>query len=259
MRKNHFFMWLMIVLMALNVIGFAQEDNRYYYELIRYEVLNNSKMNRLEEYWETAAIPAFNRLGIEPIGVFRSQYGSHGLDLYVLIPHKDLESFITSWDKIAEDPIYQKEGASFIEAELSAPLYFRYDTSLLRAFSHMPKPVIPVQIQGKPSRIFELRIYESHSRQKAKLKIEMFNEGGEIALFHEMGLQPVFFAETLAGNNMPHLVYMLGFENMEQRDQNWQNFSSSEGWQNMRTIPRYAGTVSAITDIILTPSSCSQM
>ncbi len=259
MKKHHLLISFMVLLIALNATGFAQEDNRYYYELIRYEVLNNSKMNRLEEYWETAAIPALNRLGIEPIGVFKPQYGPHSLDLYVLIPHKDLESFITTWDKIAEDPVYQKDGADFIETELSSPLYFRYDTSLMRAFSNMPEPVIPVQIQGKPSRIFELRIYESHSRQKAKLKIEMFNEGGEIALFHEMGLQPIFFAETLAGNNMPHLVYMLGFENMEARDLNWQNFSSSEGWQNMRSNPRYADTVSAIIDIILRPASCSQM
>ena len=259
MKNHHFLICLVVVLIALTVTAFAQEDNRVYYELIRYEVLNRPEMSRLETYWETAAIPALNRLGIEPVGVFRPTYGSHGLDLYVLIPHKDLESFITAWDKIAEDPIYQKDGADFIEAELSAPLYYRYNTSLLRAFSHMPEPQIPAQIQGKASRIFELRIYESHSRQKAKLKIEMFNEGGEIALFHEMGLQPVLFAETLAGNNMPHLVYMLGFENMEERDRNWQNFSSSEGWQNMRTIPRYSGTVSAITDIILTPASCSQM
>ncbi|MCJ7813768.1 NIPSNAP family protein [bacterium] len=259
MKRLCYLICLVVVLVAWTSTAFAQEDNRVYYELIRYKVLNNSQMSRLEEYWKIATIPALNRLGIEPIGVFKPKYGSHGLDLYVLIPHKDLESFTSTWDKISHDTVYQKDGAAYIETDISAPLYYRFDTSLLRAFSHMPKPEIPAHIQGKDSRIFEMRTYESHSRQKAELKIEMFNEGGEIALFNETGLQPIFFAETLAGNAMPNLVYMLGFENMEERDLNWQNFSSSEGWQNLRILPRYLNTVSSVTDIILTPASYSQM
>ncbi len=259
MKHHRLIICFAVISVVWSVTAFSQEDSRIYYELIRYKVLNNSQMSRLEDYWKIAAIPALNRLGIEPVGVFKPRYGAHGLDLYVLIPHKDLESFITAWDKISQDAVYQKDGAAFINTEISAPLYYRFETSLLRAFSQMPKPEIPVQIQGKASRIFEMRTYESHSRQKARLKIEMFNEGGEIALFHEIGLQPIFFAETLAGNAMPNLVYMLGFENMEERDRNWQKFNSSEEWQTLRALPRYLNTVSSITDVILTPASYSQM
>jgi hypothetical protein len=241
------------------VPAFSQENERTYYELIRYEVLYRSKLAQLEEYWQKAAIPAFNRLGIEQIGVFRSKYGTHGLDLYVLIPHKNLASFATMWDKIAVDQTYQEAGKEFINTGMNDPLYYRFETSLLHAFSNMPKPEIPSHIKDKSSRIFEIRIYESHNRHKGKLKIEMFNEGGEIALFREKGLHPIIFAETLAGPKMPNLVYMLGFKNIEERDKNWNTFVSSDGWKNMKDNPRYADTVSSVTDIILRPSSCSQM
>ena len=66
---------------------------RSFYELIRFEVLNRAKLAQLEAYWEKSAIPAFNRLGFKQIGVFRSMYGTHGLDLFVLITHKNLLSF----------------------------------------------------------------------------------------------------------------------------------------------------------------------
>jgi len=244
---------------AITIPAFSKDDNRNYFELLHYQVLNRAKMGQLEKYWEKAAIPAFNKIGIKPIGVLKSKYGSHGLDLYVVIPHKNFESFIISWDKIAKDPEYQKADSDFIITEMNDPLYYRFETSLLRAFSHMPTLEIPQNIKGKKSRLFEVRIYESHNREKAKLKIEMFNEGGEIALFRKTGLHPVMFAETLAGNKMPNLTYILGFENIEEHDRNWDVFRNSDGWQKMKNIARYKDTVSSVTDIILRPASCSQM
>ena len=155
----------------------AKEDDRHFFELIHYEVLNSSKIKRLEEYWGKAAIPALNRLGIKPVGAFRSKYGTHGLDLYVLIPHKTIESFTTVWAKLTADKKYLEAGADYLQADVSDPLYYRYDTSLLQAFTHMPMLEVPAHIKGKSSRIFEIRIYESHSREKGQLKIEMFNTG----------------------------------------------------------------------------------
>lgn len=246
---------------ATGVSALAQESkrDRLYYEWIRYNVTTNADRGNLEAYWENAAIPAFNRLGIRPIGVFRPKFGAHGLDLYVLIPHPTLESFATAWDRIAKDAAYQAAGAEFLDAPLNDPLYYRFETSLLHAFTHLPMLEIPEHIQGKGSRFYEVRIYESHSREKAKLKTEMFNEGGEIDLFKKTGLNPVMFGETLAGEKMPNLVYILGFESMEEHGKAWDTFRNSEGWANMKDLPRYKDTVSSVTDIILSPAGCSQM
>jgi hypothetical protein len=246
-------------LMLSTTTALAQKSEQVYYEVIRYQVINDSQMDKLENYWKDAAIPALNRLGVELIGVFKPQFGAHGLDLFVVIPHQSLQSYAVAWEQLALDKEYQKVGTSFINRAKGEAVFFRYSTSLLKAFSHMPKPEVPVHIKGKGSRIFEMRTYESHSKHDAKMKIEMFNEGGEIALFRETGLHPVMFGETIAGNDMPNLVYILGFENMAERDANWGTFGNSEGWKNMKDIPKYKATVSGITDVILKPTSYSQM
>ncbi len=237
----------------------AKPGKQYYYELIRFKLLNNSKKKSFSNYWKKAAIPALNRLGIEPIGVFQPKYGSEGGDRYVLLPHKNIESFLSAWDKVASDTKYLEKAKAFIETEMADPLYFRYETTLLRAFTHLPGPQIPAHIKKKRSRLFEVRIYESHSRHKAKLKMEMFNQGGEIEIFKKTGLNPVIFGETLAGPKMPNLIYILGFESMEDRDKRWKSFTSSDGWKKLKKDPRYKKSVSAITDLILTPLSCSQI
>ncbi len=239
--------------------GAAVSDERCFYEMIKIEVVNNAQKGSLEKYWEEAAIPALNRLGIAPVGVLKPKYGSHGLDYYILIPHKSIESFLTAWDKLAADKEYLEKGKGFLQAEMANPSYYRCSTSLLHAFTHLPKPEMPESLKGKGGRIFEIRIYESHSREKALLKVEMFNEGGEIQVFKETGMNPVMFGETLAGEKMPNLVYMLAFADMEERDSAWKKFAESEGWDKLKNLPRYKDTVCAVTDLILSPANCSQI
>ena len=226
-----------------------------YHELIRFEVLNKSKRGQLEKFLGDTVIPGLNKLGCSPIGVFRPKYGAHGSELYVLVPHANIDSFLTVWDKLTETPAYQAAA----DSEMENPLYERMESSLMKAFAGMPNVEIPSAIEDDPGRIFELRIYESHNRLKGLREIEMFNLGGEIQIFREVGLHPVFFGQTVAGPLMPNLVYMLAFTDMGQRDLHWKKFSASPDWAELKKKPRYSGTVSAITDVILTASPVSQI
>ncbi|HID23803.1 MAG TPA: NIPSNAP family protein, partial [Planctomycetaceae bacterium] len=108
-------------------------------------------------------------------------------------------------------------------------------------------------------RIFELRTYESHSVKAGKKKVEMFNQGGEIAIFQKTGLQPVFFAETIIGPQMPNLTYMLAFDDMAARDAAWNRFIRDPDWEKLKADPQYKDTVSNITDVILRPAPYSQV
>lgn len=243
---------------AAGIPAVAGEKKQMYYEFIRCEVTSNALRSRFEKYWREAAIPALNRLGISPVGVFRPKYGAHGLDYYILIPHASLESFETAWDKVAQDSAYQA-AKELIDPPMDNPLYYRTQTTLLKAFTHLPTLDIPEHIKDKKGRLYEVRVYESHNRHKAKLKVEMFNEGGEIALFKETGLNPVMFGETLAGDKMPNLTYILGFGSMEEHDKAWDTFRNSDGWAKMKVNPRYKDTVSSVTDFILSPTGFSQI
>lgn len=107
-------------------------------------------------------------------------------------------------------------------------------------------------------RIFELRIYERHNHERARRKIEMFDRG-EIDIFRDVDRTPVFFGETLAGDRMPNLTYMVVFEDMEYRNEVGEAFGRHPGWQEMREDPYYADTVSNISSIMLRPTGYSQI
>lgn len=173
----------------------------------------------------------------------------------MLVPHSTIASFLGAWNRLTQDQAY----LAAADTEMDEPLYERMTTSLMVAFSGMPEVEVPASIKGKEGRIFELRTYEAHNRLKLDLKVEMFNDGGEIQIFRETGLHPVFFGKTLCGDNMPNLTYMLGFTSMEQRDAHWSAFSSSPAWAAIKDLPRYKGTVSTITDTILSPVAGSQI
>ena len=85
------------------------------------------------------------------------------------------------------------------------PAYLRFDASILLAFDGMKTLAVPSSTAEKKPWIFELRSYQSHSEAKGLNKIQMFN-AGEISAMHEVGLSPVFFAQTVVGSQMPNLV-----------------------------------------------------
>jgi hypothetical protein len=70
----------------------------------------------------------------------------------------------------------------------------------------------------------------------------MFNAGGEIEIFNQTGLTPVFFGEALVGTRLPNLTYMLTFDNMEARDRNWKQFGSHPDWVKLKDQPEYVDT-----------------
>ncbi|QXD25219.1 NIPSNAP family protein [Opitutia bacterium ISCC 51] len=226
-----------------------------YLELIRFVVRNRPAVRTLEKYLGDTVIPGLNKLGCNPIGVFKPKHGSHGADVYMLVPHKDMDSFSTAWKKLSATDAFKAASDTTIEGQL----YERMETTLMSCFSHMPELEIPKAVKGVDGRIFEMRIYEAHNRMKSDLKVEMFNEGGEIEIFRDVGLHPVFFGHTMAGPLMPNLIYMLAFKDIAEREANWKKFSSDPAWVKLRQNKRYAGTVSNITDIIMTASSVSQI
>lgn len=233
---------------------------REFYELRLYHLRRGPKQKLFDDFYREAAIPAMNRIGLSPIGVFTVATGPDSPTMYVLIPHKSIESFATATDRVRSDSEYQKAGAAFINAPASDPAYVRVESSLMVAFEGMPKLEVPKATATNGPRLFELRTYESHSKRANKKKIEMFNVG-EIAIFRRAGLAPVFFGETLIGNKMPNLTYLLVYDNMTAHDQNWSKFGGDPEWKKLSTTPGYTDPeiVSNITNLFLRPTAYSQI
>jgi hypothetical protein len=240
-----------------SVVTAADSDSgkQEYYEFRQYRLHVGSKKGLVGDFLRTVGIPAMNRIGINPVGVFNAMYGPNSPTLYVLLVHKSIESVLNSSARLLAELEPLDRAAAYMNAPLSDPTHVRMESSLMVAFKGMPK----LQVPDKKTRIFELRTYESHNLKAAKKKIEMFNEGGEIAVFQRTELRPVFFGETIIGPKLPNLTYMLVFDDMADRDNRWKTFGGDPEWKKLRGNPVYKDTVSNITDIILRPTPYSQI
>ncbi len=236
--------------------GDKPSSAKQYLELRHYEFASAEKQKAFEDFLAKAAIPALNRQGIRPVGVFKPTGDKEQAGLWVLIPHNSLESAITSNTKMLADSTFNSAGGDILNCPKSNPAYTRFESSMLLAFDKCPKVEVPSK---KDTRLFQLRIYESHNAVKAKRKIEMFNTGGEIDLFRLVGLKPVFFGESIIGSKMPNLTYMVGFDDADSQKKAWDTFINHPKWKNMSSDPYYKDTVSNITNLVLRPSTSSQI
>lgn len=239
----------------------AQGDSgagREYYELRRYRLKPGASSERLDAYLEKAAIPAWNRLGIKPVGVFTEKQPKDAPAVYVLIPYASLNGFSEASAKLLADPELQKAGANYLQTSKADPAFDRIDSWFMLAFAGMPKLEQPAYSRERKPRIFEMRTYESYSELKALKKVEMFNSG-EIELMHQVNLGPIFYGQVLVGSNLPHLTYMLSAEDEESHKQHFADFGKSPVWKKLSSDPQYADTVSKVSSQFLVPTSYSQI
>ena len=236
----------------------APSATREFYELRRYHLRQGPMPKRFDDFYREVAVPAWNRAGVKPVGVFDVMIGPDAPTKYVLLPFNSLEAMAAAQEKFEADPELLK--AEFTNVLPTDPAYIRKESTLMRAFKGMPKLEVPAQAAEKKPHIFELRTYEAHSRKANKKKVEMFDIG-EIDIFRRTGLSPVFFGETLIGTKLPNLTYMLVFDDMAARDKNWGTFVSHPDWKKLSTTPGYTNSeiLTNITNIFLRPTGYSQI
>jgi hypothetical protein len=236
----------------------AKAMNREFYELRAYRLKAATSGDLLDGYLEKAAIPAWNRLGLKPVGVFTEPEAKDGPAVWVLIPYPSMEVFSSAVARVNSDAEYQKAGAEYLSVLKSAAAFERIDSWLLLAFSGMPQIELSALSKEKKPRIFEMRTYESHSEAKALKKVEMFNSG-EIDVMREVNLAPVFYGQALVGRDLPHLTYMLCGENKDAHKKHFSEFGKHPTWNKLKNDPQYADTVSKITSRFLEPKGYSQI
>ena len=240
----------------LDTLG--QAAPRQFIELRRYQLLPGAKQRAFSAFVGDAFIPALNRAGIGKVGAFTVVYGENAPSLLLLLAHPTLESVTTLRDRLAGDAVYSRAGAAILDAPMSDPAFVRVESTLMRGFDAMPTLEVSAPAGTATPRIFELRTYDSHSDRAALNKLAMF-DAGEIPIFRRAGLTPVFFGETIIGAKMPNLAYMLVFRDLAARDAAWAAFGRDPEWKALVGDPQYRDNVSAISDIILQPTSYSQI
>ncbi|HET8548324.1 MAG TPA: NIPSNAP family protein [Bryobacteraceae bacterium] len=237
---------------AMSAQASAADAKRSILVLRRYQLRNtpDNMVRRMQDFLQQSLIPAHKRLGVGTVGAFTSLIAPDSPFVLLLFSYPNFAALDTAIDKVAADKEYQKDWESYA----AGPLQFvRYQNFLLRGFPTFGSIEVPPKPAGAP-RIFELRTYESNNPVTLARKIRMFGEG-EIDLFRKLGMLTVFFGETVAGDNMPNLTYMVGFDNLAAREKIWGAFGSSPEWKKLSSQPGVsdAEIVSNISASILRP------
>lgn len=246
--------FISVLAFTLSLISF-QAFCQEYYEMRTYHMKFGGRMAVLENYISKALIPALNKHGVSKVGVFKDLGKPEPVVLVVVIPFKDLTSYISYKEKLSADAEYNTLAKPYFETVGNdKPLYERVSTYFGKAFEGFKSFQLPTT---SASRIFEWRTYEAYNEDALSRKIQMFNEE-ELKIFDKVGLHNVMFAEVLAGENTPCLSYFISFDSMKERDENWAKFSADPDWKRIVSDPKYSNSHSRTVRRFLEPTSYSQ-
>lgn len=228
----------------------AAKTSKEYFQIKVYQYEDASQADRIESFLENAYLPAVHKAGIEKVGVFKPIDASDNR-IFVFIPFKTLDQFSQLAAKLEQDKAFLKNGKAYLEAPFDDLPYLRIETILLHAFDYLPESRIPDLDSSPEERVYELRSYESYTEHILANKIQMFNEGGEVALFEKLEFNAVFYGEVISGSHMPNLMYMTSFADMESRDKHWAAFGDHPDWTRIKSMEEYQNNVSHIDRTML--------
>lgn len=246
---------------AATSTALAQSSGKQQFLELRRWSIDSLENNRVvSNFLQQAILPSLKRSGAGKLGVFyhlphEKSYPEQLHDIYTVLAFDSLDEWLALGAHFEGDRAMHEAGAEYLGTDKKTAAYQRIESSLMLSFAGYPRLKTP---RAGKDRVFELRRYESPNELKAKLKVEMFNEG-ELDIFAKVNLDGVFYGEMLSGPHMPNLTYMLAYDSVEERDANFKAFSQHPDWNALKKVEKYKGTVSKIDAIFLKPAPFSQI
>ena len=265
MRKNNRIFSLALAVLFLHFFVLAipatSAPAREFYELKVYSLKTQEQETRVDTYLKNAYLPALHRAGVSKVGVFKpiGNDTARTRKIYVMVPMKSLDQLVKLPQALQKDKQYAQAGADYINAPYNNPPYTRLESIVIQAFEMMPQMAVPNLKGPKSERVYELRSYEGHTEKIYQNKVQMFNQGGEVDIFKNLGFNAVFYGEVIAGSTMPNLMYMTTFEDRPTRDAKWKSFSADPAWKALSAKPEYKNNVSKNVTLFLRPAEFSDI
>lgn len=212
------------------------------YVMQHYELQLGTPGTRFSEYLSKVYLPAMARAQAGPTLVLEAQF-SERLPLVTLV--EGFASVEEAWAvraKLRADKEFQDGTDAWQAGERP---YDKLTTELLEATA-FASPFAPVTPAPKAPRIYELRVYQTHTEKELRGLVERFAEA-EAAILARSGSQPVVYGTTVFGQDKPNLTWMMGFEDMAARDRFTAAFNADPDWIKLRQdslkrwgqIPKY--------------------
>ena len=229
---------------------------------------NAQRLEAMVKHNGETVIPAINRCGLSPIGLFVADSKLNSKEanydkkydsvVFNLTPHPTFDSTQELAAKLRTDAAYRESNAVLSQGATSQnPVFTAQERMLLRSLPEFPEVKVPSSSAG---RIFQLRMYRSHDFGRNRAKVNQFTtENGAIETFVECGIKPVFISTTLYSSFMPSIIFMLCFESEEHKNDAWAKFIDHPNWHKLRSNPAYADTATEIINIYLKACKGSQI
>jgi len=224
----------------------AESENELY-ELRTYHIRFLASASSLITYLQEVLQVEYEKIGATHFQIFREYGMNEPQKLWVLIAYPNSSTYIKAQQLTYQEDFVAK-AATYNDVRQNVPIFTKFESCLLLAIDGIKQLIKPADDTG----LYEIRFYEGHNEDATRRKIEMFNVE-ELALFEKVGLNSIFFGDMISGPNRPCLVYMLGFKDMEERNERWSVFGNHPEWKKMLNDPKYAETVSNIIKIFLLP------
>ena len=260
MNKIFFQTALLLTAFCINFYIFPSDIRAEVYEIRGYIIGDNGDEAVVDQYLSNALLPCLKRHGVGPIGAFTNAPSDKTgtKTTFVIIPHTDTLAMVQNRELVQSDQQYLGDAAAFFLRGNRDKSYQRISSELLVAMACWPKIKVPSGVTTNKNRVYELRTYESAHEKLGQLKVDMFNNG-EVPIFLDCGITPIFIGQAVIGPYTPNLTYLTMYTSEESRIQAWKAFREHPAWKVLSKVKKYEGTVSTIHKYVLVPKAYSEM
>jgi hypothetical protein len=218
---------------ALPAAGLGQnnsETKTRIYLLEMFSLRQGTQPARLHDYLSQTALPALNKVHTGPKIVLEALVAPQTPQVALILGFQSVAEFWSVRARLNEDKDLEK---AFEAWQTGPEAPFEQQTNVLLEATNYSPEAVPLDPPPKTPRIFELRVYHSPSQQHLKAVHERF-AGPEIKIFHKVGVNPILYASTVIGPNMPNLTYLIPFEDLAAREKAWNAFAADPEWVKAR-------------------------
>lgn len=177
----------------------------------------------------SSQMPLFTK-HLRACGVFTAVMAPRAQTTMVLSGFASLEDMAAATGRIEADAAYQKAHEELERG--SEPPFDSMQRVLLAATDFSPEIVPPAE-KPKSPRYFEMRIYHSPTQRQFRMLHERFG-GSEVQIFHRSGVNPILYADTSVGPDLPNLTYLIPFATLADREKAWAAFGADPEWVKVR-------------------------
>lgn len=257
---NRFVIYLFPMICGVASLPVSADDSHQYYEVRSYALGDDGSAEAIDDYLSKALLPALERQNVGPIGVFTNSPNDETgkARIVVVIPYASADAIQSIHSKVEADQQYQVAARAYLDRGPGDSPYQRIHSELLYSMDCMKQLKVPVDTLNNKDRVYELRIYESANERLGNLKVDMFNSG-EVPIFLDCGIQPIFIGQAVIGPQTPNLTYLTMYPSEAERIKAWDAFRKHPDWLVLKEVAKYKGTVSHIDKFVLVPKSYSRM